>query len=135
MLGEVKDLVKVFEVTPDGIKQGLAAESSKMNEVIYSNPGKASDDFVEVPLKDSEDNKVTIKLNNIDWDIDSVVNKFYDGESIDIDELPDTLECDIDLEDYANIPVEDINSIISLVKDKVFEKTGLRINNADYIAA
>lgn len=128
-LAEVIDMVEIFEVTPDGIHQGndmaLAAESN-LDEKIFSNPTNSSDEFVSVPLKDSDNLKFS--LDNIDWDINSVVDKLYDGEFVDIDNLPDHLEVELTEEEFAN--VANVEELINVIKNKASEQIGIKINNA-----
>ena len=128
-LAEVIDMVEIFEVTPDGIHQGndmaLAAESN-LDEKIFSNPTNSSDEFVSVPLKDSDNLKFS--LDNIDWDINSVVDKLYDGEFVDIDNLPDHLEVELTEEEFAN--VANVKELINVIKNKASEQIGIKINNA-----
>jgi len=128
-LAEVIDMVEIFEVTPDGIHQGndmaLAAESN-LDEKIFSNPTNPSDEFVSVPLKDSDNLKFS--LDNIDWDIDSVVNKLYDGEFVDIDNLPDHLEVELTEDEFKN--VANVEELMNVIKNKASEQIGIKINNA-----
>lgn len=128
-LAEVIDMVEIFEVTPDGIHQGndvaLAAESN-LDEKIFSNPTNYSDEFVSVPLKDSDNLKFS--LDNIDWDINSVVDKLYDGEFVDIDNLPDHLEVELTEEEFQN--VANVEELMNVIKNKASEQIGIRINNA-----
>ena len=133
-LEQYGDLVKAFYISPDDElimdqEIGLAAESSNMNEVLYSNPGEASDDYVEVPLKDDKNEDMVIELNNIDWDIDSVVEKLYNGDSIDIDELPNEMTVVLSSDDYEK--ALNVEELMQLIFDKAREQIGIKVNNAD----
>ena len=109
-----------------------------MSERLYNNAGEPSDDFVEKPITETEEN-IKAVLTNLDWDVDSIVNNFTanaqeddiatmgDLESL-IRDLPDTITINIP-ESKLNA-IDNATDVKALILDMANEQTGLVLKNA-----
>lgn len=124
----------------DALQKILNKVNSKndMSERLYNDAGEPSDDFVEKPITETEEN-IKAVLTNLDWDVDSIVNNFTanaqeddvatmgDLESL-IRDLPDTITINIP-ESKLNA-IDNATDVKALILDMANEQTGLVLKNA-----
>ena len=109
-----------------------------MSERLYNNAGEPSDDFVEKPITETEEN-IKAVLTNLDWDVDSIVNNFTaNAQEDDIATMGDLESLIRDLPDTItiNIPESKLNTmdnatdVKALILDMANKQTGLVLKNA-----
>ena len=134
-----KGLVNIDYVEDDG---ALAAESTKIDEVMFNEPGKASDPYIEKPLNDSVGN-VIVEVDNINWDNEDLYNNFlanYEpGDPVtfgDIEskvkDLPSATAVKINMDELPDDV--DIHTFKNCVLDSLGKTYAMRVNDADIIS-
>ena len=134
-----KGLVNIDYVEDDN---ALAAESAKIDEVMFNEPGEASDPFIEKPLKDSVGN-VIVEVDNINWDNEDLYNNFlanYEpGDPVtfgDIEskvkDLPSATTVKINMDELPDDV--DIHTFKNCVLDSLGKTYAMRVNDADIIS-
>ena len=134
-----KGLVNIDYVEDDG---ALAAESTKIDEVMFNEPGKASDPYVEKPLNDSVGN-VIVEVDNINWDDEDLYNNFlvnyepgdpvtFDDIESKVKDLPSATTVKINMDELPdNI---DSHTFKNCVLDSLGKTYAMRVNDADIIS-
>lgn len=134
-----KGLVNIDHVEDD---DALAAESTKIDEVIFNEPGEASDPFVEKPLKDSVGN-VMVEVDNINWDNEDLYNNFlanYEpGDPVSfgdieskVKDLPSSAVIKINMDELPDDV--DIHTFKDCVLDSLGKTYAMKVNDADIIS-
>lgn len=134
-----KGLVNIDYVEDDN---ALAAESTKIDEVMFNEPGEASDPYVEKPLNDSVGN-VIVEVDNIDWDDEDLYNNFlvnYEpGDPVtfgDIEskvkDLPSATTVKINMDELPDDV--DIHTFKNCVLDSLGKTYAMKVNDADIIS-
>ena len=138
-LSEVADKINIEYISPEDL--GLAAESSKIDEVLYNKPSKASDPLIKTPLEEDDDESpaVNILFKNIDWNtkdfMNSMMANMENDDPVNIEDIKSKVK---DLPDEATITVK-VNEIPlsndSLLEKFLFDKLGkkyaMKVNNAE----
>ena len=134
-----KGLVNIDYVEDDG---ALAAESTKIDEVMFNEPGKASDPYVEKPLNDSVGN-VIVEVDNINWDDEDLYNNFlvnyepgdpvtFDDIESKVKDLPSATTVKINMDELPdNI---DSHTFKNCVLDSLRKTYAMKANDADIIS-
>ena len=134
-----KGLVNIDYVEDDN---ALAAESAKIDEVMFNEPGEASDPFIEKPLKDSVGN-VIVEVDNINWDNEDLYNNFlanYEpGDPVTfgdikskVKDLPSATIVKINMDELPDDV--DIHTFKNCVLDSLGKTYAMRVNDADIIS-
>lgn len=143
ILGDDLDIGFVNQEDIDNYKADqIAAESTNMSEVIYKNPGEASDPYVEKPLEDSVSNEdFIVDVSSIDWDNKDFINKFMSNmEPTDVVNTADMISKIKDLPDSINLKMNvadlpDGEISYDAVKKAVCDKLGkmyvMKVNDVD----
>ena len=134
-----KGLVNIDYVEDDN---ALAAESAKIDEVMFNEPGEASDPFIEKPLKDSVGN-VIVEVDNINWDNEDLYNNFlanyepgdpviFNDIESKVKDLPSSTVVKINMDELPdNI---DSHTFKNCVLDSLGKTYAMRVNDADIIS-
>ena len=134
-----KGLINIDYVEDDG---ALAAESTKIDEVMFNEPGKASDPYVEKPLNDSVGN-VIVEVDNINWDDEDLYNNFlvnyepgdpvtFDDIESKVKDLPSATTVKINMDELPdNI---DSHTFKNCVLDSLEKTYAMKANDADIIS-
>lgn len=135
-----KGLVNIDYVEDDD--DALAAESTKIDEVMFNEPGKASDPYVEKPLNDSVGN-VIVEVDNINWDDEDLYNNFlvnyepgdpvtFDDIESKVKDLPSATTVKINMDELPdNI---DSHTFKNCVLDSLRKTYAMKANDADIIS-
>ena len=134
-----KGLVNIDHVEDD---DALAAESTKIDEVMFNEPGEASDPFVEKPLKDSVGN-VMVEVDNINWNNEDLYNNFlanYEpGDPVSfgdveskVKDLPSSAVIKINMDELPDDV--DIHTFKDCVLDSLGKTYAMKVNDADIIS-
>lgn len=135
-LNDYQDQINIRYVSPE--EAGVAAESTKIDEVLYNEPGEASDPMVTKTMTDAIEQDIVVSVNNIDWNIEDLINKFTNNAEADdpvnfgdiqskINDLPETLDIRMkkdELPDDVNI-----NTLKDAVKNKIAQEYVMNIND------
>jgi len=138
-LGEVADKIDIEYISPEDL--GLAAESSKIDEVLYNKPSKASDPLIKTPLEEDDDESpaVNILFKNIDWNtkdfMNSMMANMENDDPVNIEDIKSKVK---DLPDEATItvkvneiPLSDDSLLEKFLFDKLGKKYAMKVNNAE----
>lgn len=120
----------------------LAAESTKIDEVMFNEPGEASDPFVEKPLKDSVGN-VIVEVDNIDWDNEDLYSNFlanyepgdpviFNDIESKVKDLPSSALVKINMDELPDDI--DLHTLKNCVLDSLRKTYAMKANNADIIS-
>ena len=135
-LGDVAEKIDIEYISAEDL--GLAAESTKMDEVIFNEPGEASDPEIKKPMTDAIEQDIMISVDNIDWDNDDLVNNFMSNMQPDdpvsfgdieskINDLPNHIDVKMSKEELP----EDVtlDSLKELVKEKIAKEYAMKVND------
>ena len=120
-------------------------DAKQVNEVIYNEPGEASDPYIEKPLKeddtvvDDDIPSINVTFKNIDWNnedlINNVTSDIEDNDLVDINhveskanDLPDKAIITVRVDE---IPLEDNASLEKFLFDRLGQKYAMKVNNAE----
>lgn len=134
-----KGLVNIDYVEDD---DALAAESTKIDEVMFNEPGKASDPYIEKPLNDSVGN-VIVEVDNINWDNEDLYNNFlvnyepgdpvtFNDIESKVKDLPSSTVVKINMDELPdNI---DSHTFKNCVLDSLGKTYAMKVNDADIMS-
>lgn len=134
-----KGLVNIAYVEDN---DALAAESTKIDEVMFNEPSEASDPFIEKPLKDSVGN-VIVEVDNINWDNEDLYNNFlanyepgdpviFNDIESKVKDLPSSAAVKINMDELPdNI---DSHTFKNCVLDSLRKTYAMKANDADIIS-
>lgn len=121
------------------VSDPLEFSDVKMNEVMYNEPGEASDPYIEKPLNEDDTSSINVTFRNIDWNNEDLMNKMVgnmeDDDPVNIGDIESKVK---DLPDEATItvrideiPMTDDASLERFLFDKLGEKYAMKVNNAE----
>lgn len=128
-LEDYQDLVSVEYISPEDL--GVAAESMQMDEVLFTGPEEPSDNEIDRPLDEADDeDSVHVRLSNIDWDVDSAIQNLGDnGDVYDaVQRLPDTLEVTLSAKDIDE--KDDVDAIRKALFTAASKQAGIIVRDA-----
>ena len=139
-LGEVADKIDIEYISAEDL--GLAAESTKIDEVMYKEPGEASDPFIVKPLKDATAKDIVVEVANIDWDNDDLYNTFlanYEpGDPVTFGDIESKVK-DLPSETAVRLNTDelpddiDAHAFKAYILDKLSQTYAMKVNNADVL--
>lgn len=117
----------------------LDGKGEVLDEKIFSRPDDASDPYIEKPL-DEADKNAQVTLSNIDWDLDAIIQSIagdMDAQELlntpefrqYINELPETITVNLDIENFSNDDPATIKEMI-IVKAR---EAGYDVKDADIV--
>ena len=135
-LNGYRDQINIRYVSPE--EAGIAAESTKIDEVLYNEPGEASDPMVTKTMTDAIEQDIVVSVNNIDWNVEDLINKFTNNAEADdpvnfgdiqskINDLPETLDIRMKKDELPDDV--DINTLKDAVKNKIAQEYVMNIND------
>lgn len=135
-LNGYQDQINIRYVSPE--EAGIAAESTKIDEVLYNEPGEASDPMVTKTMTDAIEQDIVVSVNNIDWNVEDLINKFTNnaeaGDPVNfgdiqskINDLPETLDIRMKKDELPDDV--DINTLKDAVKNKIAQEYVMNIND------
>ena len=148
----LKDAMDIYEKITD-FKFDRDEKDSQIDEVMYNEPGEASDPYIEKPLneedktfgdlvQDKEPLMLDITFKDIDWNDEDLINNFTNNaeadDPVDIGDIESKLE---DLPDEATITVNLMelpssnDGLERALFDKLGEKYAMHVNKAVIKAA
>lgn len=121
------------------VSDPLEFSDVKMNEVMYNEPGEASDPYIEKPLNEDDTQSINVTFRNIDWNNEDLMNKMVgnmeDDDPVNIGDIESKVK---DLPDEATItvrideiPMTDDASLERFLFNKLGEKYAMKVNNAE----
>lgn len=135
-LGDVADKIDIEYISAEDL--GVAAESTKIDEVMFNEPGEASDPEIKKPMNDAVEQDVMVSVNNIDWNTDDLINTFMNNMQPDdpvsfgdieskINDLPNHIDIKMSKEELP----EDVtlDSLKELVKEKIAKTYAMNVND------
>jgi len=135
-LGDVADKIDIEYISAEDL--GVAAESTKIDEVMFNEPGEASDPEIKKPMNDAVEQDIMVSVDNIDWDNDDLVNNFMGNMQPDdpvsfgdieskINDLPNHIDIKMSKEELP----EDVtlDSLKELVKEKIAKTYAMNVND------
>lgn len=128
-LEDYQDLVSVEYISPEDL--GVAVESMQMDEVLFTGPEEPSDNEIDRPLDEADDeDSVHVRLSNIDWDVDSAIQNLGDnGDVYDaVQRLPDTLEVTLSAKDIDE--KDDVDAIRKALFTAASKQAGIIVRDA-----
>lgn len=117
----------------------LDGKGDVLDEKIFARPDDASDPYIEKPL-DEADKNAQVTLSNIDWDLDAIIQSIagdMDAQELlntpefrqYVNELPETITLDLDIENFSNDNPAAIKEMI-IVKAR---EAGYDVKDADIV--
>jgi len=117
-------------------------DAKQVNEVIYNEPGEASDPYIEKPLKEddikNETTVLSITFEDVDWDnedlINTMTNNMEDNDPVNIGDIKSKIK---DLPDnpmiiveMKELPMSSDAELEQYLFDKLGKKYAMKVNNA-----
>lgn len=128
-LEDYQDIVSVEYIGPEDL--GIAAESMQMDEVLFTGPEEPSDNEIDRPLDEADDeDSVHVRLSNIDWDVDSAIQNFGNNDDVydAVQSLPDTLEVTLSAKDIDE--KDDVDAIRNALFTAASKQAGIIVRDA-----
>lgn len=134
----LKDAMDIYEKITD-FKFDRDEKDSQIDEVMYNEPGEASDPYIEKPLNEDDTPSINITFKNIDWNNEDFVNNMIgnmeDDDPVNIGDIESKVK---DLPDEAiitvrvdEIPITDNAALEEFLFNKLGEKYAMKVNNAE----
>lgn len=128
-LEDYQDIVSVEYIGPEDL--GIAAESMQMDEVLFTGPEEPSDNEIDRPLDEADDeDSVHVRLSNIDWDVDSAIQNLGNNDDVydAVQSLPDTLEVTLSAKDIDE--KDDVDAIRNALFTAASKQAGIIVRDA-----